>query len=95
MLSSSLKTRLKLDDSLDVFAVHGVGGILGTLLVSVLALPSLGGAERRGYGLGEPGRRPGAGQRSGCAWSAGASAILLVCRFTVGLRATRRPSRTA
>ena len=31
-----------MDDGLDVFAVHGVGGILGTLLVSVLALPVLG-----------------------------------------------------
>ena len=28
---------LKIDDSLDVFAVHGVGGILGTLLVAGLA----------------------------------------------------------
>lgn len=38
-----VKHRFKIDDSLDVFAVHGVGGILGTLLVSVLALPLLGG----------------------------------------------------
>ena len=33
-----VKHRLKIDDSLDVFAVHGVGGILGTLLVAVLAI---------------------------------------------------------
>lgn len=38
-----VKVRLQLDDSLDVFAVHGVGGILGSLLVAVFALPSLGG----------------------------------------------------
>ena len=38
-----VKGRLKIDDSLDVFAVHGVGGILGTLLVSVLAIGALGG----------------------------------------------------
>ena len=31
-----VKESLKIDDSLDVFAVHGVGGILGTLLVSFL-----------------------------------------------------------
>jgi Amt family ammonium transporter len=39
-----VKHALGLDDSLDVFAVHGVGGILGTLLAAVFALPSLGGA---------------------------------------------------
>lgn len=38
-----IRVRLKLDDSLDVFAVHGVGGILGSLLVAFLALPSFGG----------------------------------------------------
>jgi Amt family ammonium transporter len=31
------------DDSLDVFGVHGVGGILGALLTGVFASPSLGG----------------------------------------------------
>ncbi len=38
-----IKHRLKIDDSLDVFAVHGIGGILGTLMAAVFALPSLGG----------------------------------------------------
>jgi Amt family ammonium transporter len=33
------------DDSLDVFAVHGVGGMLGSLLLAVLAVPSLGGTN--------------------------------------------------
>jgi len=32
-----IKFKLKIDDSLDVFAVHGVGGILGTLLAGILA----------------------------------------------------------
>jgi len=35
--STSLKQRLGYDDSLDVFGVHGVGGILGTLLAGVFA----------------------------------------------------------
>ena len=34
---------MKIDDSLDVFAVDGVGGILGSLLVAWLALPAFGG----------------------------------------------------
>ena len=38
-----LRVRMKIDDSLDVFAVHGVGGILGSLLLAWLALPSFGG----------------------------------------------------
>ena len=38
-----IRGRLKIDDSLDVFAVHGVGGIIGSLLVAFLALPSFGG----------------------------------------------------
>ena len=36
-----IKQRLKYDDSLDVFGVHGVGGILGTLLAGVFATASL------------------------------------------------------
>ena len=38
-----IRNKLGIDDSLDVFAVHGVGGILGSLLVSVLATASLSG----------------------------------------------------
>ena len=40
---SYVKHSLKIDDSLDVFAVHGVGGILGILLVSVFADTAFGG----------------------------------------------------
>jgi len=39
-----VKHKLEIDDSLDVFAVHGVGGILGSLMLAFLALPSFGGA---------------------------------------------------
>ena len=38
-----IKFKLKIDDSLDVFAVHGVGGILGTLLAGILATDTFGG----------------------------------------------------
>ncbi len=38
-----MKRVLKIDDSLDVFPVHGVGGILGTLLTAVFAAESMGG----------------------------------------------------
>jgi len=44
-----IKQRLRIDDSLDVFAVHGVGGMTGSLLVAIFALPALGGV---GYAEG-------------------------------------------
>ncbi|PWF46652.1 ammonium transporter [Massilia glaciei] len=40
---NGLKRLLGADDSLDVFGVHGVGGILGALLTAVFASPELGG----------------------------------------------------
>lgn len=43
-----IKQAVKIDDSLDVFAVHGVGGILGVLLTAVFASTKFGGG-----GLGE------------------------------------------
>jgi Amt family ammonium transporter len=46
-----LKQILKIDDSLDVFPVHGVGGILGTLLAGVFSSTSLGVFS--GYGFAE------------------------------------------
>jgi len=46
-----VKKVLKIDDSLDVFPVHGVGGILGSLLVAVFASTQLGAFS--GYGFAE------------------------------------------
>ena len=39
-----IKQRLRIDDSLDVFPVHGVGGILGTLFAGVFVASQFGGA---------------------------------------------------
>ncbi|WP_198324333.1 ammonium transporter, partial [Methylococcus sp. BF19-07] len=41
---TSLKNALGYDDSLDVFGVHGVGGIIGALGTGIFASPALGGA---------------------------------------------------
>ena len=49
VLVSFVKNTLRVDDSLDVFAVHGAGGVLGILLVSFLTDPNIGGA---GYSEG-------------------------------------------
>lgn len=42
LATNFLKRSLKIDDSLDVFPVHGVGGILGTLLTGIFASSALG-----------------------------------------------------
>ena len=42
--NSVLKNWHKIDDSLDVFPVHGIGGIIGTLMAGVLVASSFGGA---------------------------------------------------
>ena len=46
-----IKQKLKIDDSLDVFPVHGIGGILGTLLVGIFSATSLGVFS--GFGFAE------------------------------------------
>jgi ammonium transporter, Amt family len=84
-----VKKRTGIDDSLDVFAVHGVGGILGTLAVSVLAAKEFGGA---GYAEGVDMAGQAVTQALGVlvtvAWSAIATLVIcVVVARTVGLRA--------
>jgi Amt family ammonium transporter len=87
-----VKHKLRIDDSLDVFAVHGVGGILGTLLVAGLAAPALGGA-----GYGATGTLAGQaltqvlGVVAVVGWSAiGTLVLIFVTRKAVGLRASEQ-----
>jgi Amt family ammonium transporter len=47
-----IKQVLKIDDSLDVFPVHGVGGIIGTLLAGVFASTQLGVFSGQGFAEG-------------------------------------------
>lgn len=72
-----VKFKLKIDDSLDVFAVHGVGGIVGSLLLAFFLSPALGGT---GYAEGMTMGSQLAAQLGGIAvvaiWSAIMSAIL-------------------
>jgi ammonium transporter, Amt family len=74
---TSLKQRFKYDDSLDVFGVHGVGGMTGTLLAGIFATASIGGSS----GLLEGNPKLVLTQLFGIAvtfvWSAGATYALL------------------
>ena len=47
-----MKRVLKVDDSLDVFPVHGIGGMLGTLMAGIFASSSLGLFSGQGYAEG-------------------------------------------
>ena len=47
-----IKRGLRIDDSLDVFPVHGVGGALGCLLTAIFFAGSLGGPGEAGYAMG-------------------------------------------
>ncbi|WP_324743129.1 ammonium transporter [Tsuneonella sp. CC-YZS046] len=72
-----VKQRWHIDNSLDVFAVHGIGGITGSILLAVFLSPALGGI---GYGEGMAMGSQLFGQLVGIAvvvlWSAVATAIL-------------------
>ena len=78
--ATGLKRLLKADDSLDVFGVHGIGGIVGSLLTGVLASKSVGGVQgslvTQAIGVGAV-----------MAYSLVVTAVLLwITNFVVGLR---------
>ncbi len=72
-----VKQKLQIDDSLDVFAVHGIGGITGSLLLAVFLHPEVGGA---GYDEGSSMISQFAAQGIGvftvAAWSALATTLI-------------------
>ena len=88
VLVSFVKNTLRVDDSLDVFAVHGAGGVLGILLVSFLIDSDIGGA---GYSEGMSASSQLNVQLIGIgsvfAWSIIASLIIIVIvKALTGLR---------
>lgn len=91
-----VRNKLKIDDSLDVFAVHGVGGILGTLLAGFFAVEALGGAGlAEGMTMGSQFGVQLTGVVVTIIWSAIASiAILLLVKKMVGLRVDAEAEQT-
>ncbi|MGO4685890.1 ammonium transporter [Hyphomicrobium sp. 2TAF46] len=86
---TGLKHTLGYDDALDVFGVHGVGGILGAVLTGVFAIQSVGGAGKSGWIEGNLNQVwlqiEGIGLT--IVWSAVVSLVaLLLIKFTIGLR---------
>jgi Amt family ammonium transporter len=94
---TTVKNKLKYDDSLDVFGVHCVGGIIGALGTAVVAAPSLGGqgvldytvipAVAAAYDMGAQFITQSKAVLLTLAWSGGVSAVLFYAiDKTVGLR---------
>ena len=88
LIVNVVKNKFNIDDSLDVFAVHGAGGVIGTILVAFLAHDSLGGA---GYASGMNAISQLIAQLTGVVsvlvWSVvGTIVIALIIKQTIGLR---------
>lgn len=85
--ATSLKHKLGYDDSLDVFAVHGLGGITGAILTGVFAVEAIGGTPGALEGnIGQIGTQL-YGIMATIVWSAIATAIIIfVIDKTIGIR---------
>ena len=81
-----LRERLKIDDALDVWAVHGVGGTLGALLTGVFARRSRPSAAPGLVEATQPGRDAALAIAATWIYSAVATLIILKVVDCVGLR---------
>jgi len=84
------KRRFAVDDSLDVFAIHGVGGIVGSLLTALLATETLGGTGTIAeHGMLGQLAVQALAVTTTLSWSGGISyGLLKLLDFTLGLRVT-------
>jgi ammonium transporter, Amt family len=90
-----IKQKLEIDDSLDVFAVHGVGGITGSLLLAVFLSPALGGTGyAEGQGMGGQLVAQAIGVGVVAIWSAVASAVIaLIVSLFLPMRVSQDAER--
>ncbi|MBD28766.1 MAG: ammonia channel protein [Verrucomicrobiaceae bacterium] len=87
--SITVKNKFGYDDSLDVVGVHGVGGLVGTLLAAVVAVAALGGTENgaENYNMGAQLLTQAKGSLFTIVFTAVVTVvILLIIKHTVGLR---------
>ncbi len=91
---ASLKNRLRFDDSLDVFGIHGLGGIVGSIGTAVVALPLLGGHGGDDYALASQLSVQSAAVLVAIMWSAaGSAACFALVRLLMPLRHDRDAER--
>lgn len=91
---TTVKNSLGYDDSLDVFGIHGVGGILGSIGTGILVSPALGGVGLDGYSMGNQVWVQFVAVLIAVVWSGVGSFILYkVVDMIVGLRAAPEAER--
>jgi Amt family ammonium transporter len=100
---NGLKKLLGADDSLDVFGVHGVGGVTGALLTGVFASPSLGGTGICDYVANTCGGYPGIGAQvwiqlqgvlTTIVWSGVVAFVaFFIVKMVIGLRVSEEEER--
>jgi Amt family ammonium transporter len=91
---SGLKKMLGADDSLDVFGVHGVGGIVGALLTGVFTAPGLGGTGAAEFSIGSQVLVQAEGVLITIVWSGVVAFIAYkLVDMIVGLRVTEEAER--
>ena len=97
-----LKSKLGYDDSLDVFGVHCIGGILGAILTGVFVSPNLGGTGVYDYVANKVGDYDMAAQVTSQLWAVGTSlvwsgVVAFICYkivdVVIGLRVTEEQER--
>ncbi len=97
-----LKAKLGYDDSLDVFGVHGVGGIVGALLTGIFVSPALGGSGVYDYGADAVAAYSMIGQLTSQFWGVAVSVVwsaivsiaaLYILKATIGLRVAEQDER--
>ena len=91
---NGLKKMLGADDSLDVFGIHGIGGIVGALLVGVFGAPGLGGTGGDDFSIGSQLLVQAEGVVITMVWSGVVAFIVYkIVDMMVGLRVTEEAER--
>lgn len=82
-----IKRRYAIDDTLDVFAIHGIGGIVGSMLTAVFAAEALGGIGTIADSISDQLLTQAIGVLAVLTWSGLISyGILLLLKHTLGIR---------
>jgi Amt family ammonium transporter len=91
---TGLKKMLGYDDSLDVFGIHGIGGIIGAIGTGIFVSPALGGVGVDDYSMAGQVVTQATGVLVTIAWSGVVSLVLFkLIDMTMGLRVTEEQER--
>ncbi len=91
---TGLKKMLGYDDSLDVFGIHGIGGIIGAIGTGIFVSPALGGVGVDGYTMGGQVVTQATGVLITIVWSGVVSFVAFkLIDMTMGLRVTEEQER--